>query len=72
MMGDFLRRAVGRVRAFFHKAPMEEDLDAEMASHLEFAIEENLRCGMTPEEARRKVVLKIGHFALRLQRSEIS
>ncbi|MBV8437132.1 MAG: ABC transporter permease [Silvibacterium sp.] len=31
-----------------------------MATHLEFAIEENLECGMSPEEARRQAMIRFG------------
>ncbi|MBV8570510.1 MAG: ABC transporter permease [Acidobacteriaceae bacterium] len=31
-----------------------------MASHLEMAIEENIRCGMSPEEARRQALVRFG------------
>ena len=49
-----------RVRAFFQKAPLDPELDAEMASHLEMAMEENMRRGMTPEEARRQALVRFG------------
>jgi predicted permease len=44
----------------FLKAPLDEDLDAEMASHLEMAVEENLRRGMDLEEARRRAMVRFG------------
>ncbi len=59
-MIDSLRRAVNRLRSFFHKEPLDQDLNAEMASHLEFAIEENLRQGMSREEARRQALIRFG------------
>ncbi len=59
-MIDFVRRGWNRVRAFFRKGAMDADLDAEMASHLEMAVEENLRRGMTPEEARRQAMVSFG------------
>jgi len=31
-----------------------------MESHLQMHIEDNLRSGMTPEEARRDAILKLG------------
>ena len=55
-----LRRASNRAGAFFRKKPMDADLNEEMASHLEFAIEENLRRGLTPEEARRQAMIRFG------------
>jgi len=59
-MIGFLRQAWNRVRAFFGAEPLDRDLDAEMASHLEMAIEENLRRGMAPEEARRQALVRFG------------
>jgi putative ABC transport system permease protein len=38
----------------------DRDLDAEMQSHLALHIEDNLRSGMSPEEARRDALLKLG------------
>ncbi|MGD0369116.1 MAG: ABC transporter permease, partial [Acidobacteriaceae bacterium] len=48
------------MRAFFRKGPLDSDLDAEMASHLEMAVEENLRHGMDMEEARRRAMARFG------------
>ncbi|MFP5226883.1 MAG: permease prefix domain 1-containing protein, partial [Acidobacteriota bacterium] len=59
-MIDFLRQGWNRVRAFFSRAPLDADLDAEMASHLEMAVEENVRRGMSPEEARRRAMVRFG------------
>jgi predicted permease len=59
-MIDNLRQGWNRVRAFYHKAPLDTDLDAEMASHLDFAIEENLQRGLSPEEARRQALVRFG------------
>ncbi len=51
---------MNRLRSFFRKEPLDQELNAEMASHLEFAIEENLRQGMSPEEARRQALIRFG------------
>ena len=59
-MTDSLRQALNRLRAFFRKRPWDSELDAEMAAHLELAIEENLRLGMPPEEARRQALVRFG------------
>src|SRR6202167_4366725 len=65
MMGvlDALRRAIERLRSFFRKAPMDRDLDAEMAAHLVLAVEENLRRGLSPEEASRQALVRFGGVA---------
>jgi predicted permease len=57
---DALRQGWQRVRSFFAKEPLDRDLDAEMAAHLEFAIEENMQQGMAAEEARRRALIRFG------------
>jgi predicted permease len=59
-MIDSLRRTWHRVIAVFRRAPLDADLDAEIAAHLEAAIEDNLRLGLTPEEARRQALVRFG------------
>jgi len=55
-----LRRLVGRVRAFFRKRALDADLDAELAAHLEMAIEDNLARGLSFDESRRLALISIG------------
>ena len=55
-----LRRFLGRVRAFFRKPALDAELDAELAAHVDFAIEENLERGLPPEEARRQALISVG------------
>jgi hypothetical protein len=38
----------------------EQELAAEMESHLQMHIEDNLRAGMSAEEARRQALIKLG------------
>ncbi len=59
MMAAF-RRVSGRIGAFFSKKAHDSELETELNSHLEFAIEENLRRGMPPGEARRQALLRFG------------
>jgi predicted permease len=47
-----LRVFISRLLGFFRKRRLEEHLDAELRAHLQSLTEENLRRGMTPEEAR--------------------
>jgi predicted permease len=49
-----------RVRSFLHKKDRDADLDSEVASHVEFAVEENMRDGMPAEEARRQALVRFG------------
>ena len=38
-MIDSIRQALNRLRAFFRKEPLDRDVEAEMAAHLELAID---------------------------------
>ena len=48
------------MRGFFSKKALDADLDAEMATHLEMAIEENLGRGLPFSEARRLALVRFG------------
>lgn len=47
----------------FHRRRLDEDLDQELSSHLELAIEANQREGMSAEEARREAMRSFGGIA---------
>ena len=55
-----LGRAFHRVRAFFGKRALDADLDAELAAHLEMALEDNIARGLSPAEARRVALAALG------------
>jgi len=55
-----LRRWLLRLGEFFGRERREQDLAAEMESHLQLHIDENLRAGMSAEEARRLALIKLG------------
>src|SRR5580698_9742019 len=59
-MTHIVREMLHRLRSFFSKTPLDRELNAEMASHLEMAMEENLRRGMSPEEAQRQALVRFG------------
>lgn len=59
-MSGWWQREWQRVLAFLRRDGLDRDLDAEMSSHLEMAVEENVRSGMTPEEARRRALVRFG------------
>jgi predicted permease len=55
-----VRVFLSRLRGLAGKARKDRELAEELASHLQMQIEDNLRCGMTPEQARREALLKSG------------
>jgi putative ABC transport system permease protein len=55
-----LRLLLQRFVCLFRGEGIERDLDAEMNSHLELAITENLKRGMSEEEARRQALIQFG------------
>jgi predicted permease len=59
-MREFGRSLAQRFAAVFRGRHLEEDLDAELRSHLEMAMEMNVRGGMSVEDARRKARLNFG------------
>src|SRR3979411_2698829 len=59
-MREFLRTLLERAGALFRRRRLEEDLDEEVCSHLEMAIELNVREGMSAEDARREALRSFG------------
>jgi predicted permease len=55
-----LRELLARLSAFFRKREFDRELDAELAAHLEMSIEENIKRGMSAEEARRCAIISLG------------
>src|SRR5687767_10489984 len=54
------REFVQRFGGLFNKQRKDRELDDEIASHLQMQVEDNVRLGMTPEEARREAMIKLG------------
>src|SRR5690349_12370771 len=59
-MTSWLQQSFQRLRSFFRRTELDRDLDAEITSHLQLAIDENLQRGLTPAEARRQALLRFG------------
>ena len=55
-----LRAEFIRIGNLFRKGRHEWELAEELESHLQMHIQDNLRSGMTPEEARRQALIKLG------------
>ena len=55
-----LRATLIRLGGLFGKRRRERELAEELGSHLQMHIEDNVRSGMTHEEARRQALIKLG------------
>ena len=60
MKGRNIRVWLQRVVGMLNKSARERDLSAEMESHLRMHIEDTLRAGMSPAQARREALMKMG------------
>ena len=63
-----LRGWLVRLLSMFHRARREREFAEELESHLALHMEDNLRAGMSPEEARRQVLIKLGGVTLTQER----
>jgi predicted permease len=58
-----LREGLQRLLSFFQKRNRDSELDAEVATHLELAVDDNKRLGLSDEEARRQALVRFGGVA---------
>jgi putative ABC transport system permease protein len=54
------RSTLARLRNLFRSDVPDHDLHAELEAHLQLHVDDNLAKGMTPEQARRHALLKLG------------
>src|ERR1700686_2316445 len=59
-MIDWLQQFFHRVTSVFRREKLDQELAAELAAHLNLAIEENLQRGLSPEESRRQALIRFG------------
>src|SRR5437867_13380151 len=59
-VGKSLRAWFQRLSDLFRKPQRDAEFIAELESHLQLHIEDNLRAGMTPEAARRDALITLG------------
>ena len=57
---DQIRTLLSRCASFFRRKRLDEDLNDELRSHIELAMEENLQRGMSEEEARTAALRAFG------------
>jgi putative ABC transport system permease protein len=55
-----IRSWLHRTRNIARRDRLDRDLDDELTAHLDLHIADNLRAGMSPDEARRNALLKLG------------
>jgi putative ABC transport system permease protein len=60
---DKIRTLLSRCAFFFRRKRLDEDLNDELHSHIELAVEENMQHGMTEEEARTAALRAFGGVA---------
>ncbi len=62
-MFDKLRILASRARGLLTRRRLDQDFQQELDSHLSFLTDENVRGGMTPEEARCEAHMRLGSVA---------
>jgi predicted permease len=58
---DLIRILLSRCTAFFRRRKLDEDLDEELKTHIDFAVEENLKRGMSEQEAHYEAKRALGN-----------
>src|SRR5438552_2308186 len=58
-----LREQCARIRALFRTSDLDRDFEEELQSHVAMLTEDNLRRGLTPEDARRAALIRVGGAA---------
>ena len=59
-MRSGFHRIIARFRALFSSSTLDRDLNQELDSHVAMLTDENIRKGMSPDEARRDALLRMG------------
>src|SRR5580658_2094917 len=59
---DLIRILLSRCAALFGKRKLDDDLDEELRAHIDHAVEENVKSGMTADAARTKALREFGGF----------
>jgi macrolide transport system ATP-binding/permease protein len=62
-MSDWLRTQAARIRGLLTRRRDDQDFSQEIVAHLALLTEENVRRGMTPDEARRAARIRMGGVA---------
>jgi hypothetical protein len=54
---------IRRITNLFHRSKLDQEIEAELRSHIEMRTADNIAAGMSPEEARRDALLRFGNRA---------
>jgi macrolide transport system ATP-binding/permease protein len=57
---DLIRIMLSRIAAFFRAGALDADLDEELHAHMDLAIEENVKRGMSAQDARTRALREFG------------
>jgi predicted permease len=68
---DLIRICLSRCAALLRKRKLDDDLDEELRSHIDFAVEENLKHGMSEPEARAAALRLFGGLTQAKERYRI-
>ncbi len=60
---------VNRIANLFRRSRIEREIGAELRSHIDMRIEDNLAAGMSPKQARRDALLRFGNRSVMLERT---
>ena len=63
-----VRAFVERVLSLFRARQLDDELDDELRSHLEMATDDNIRAGMSRDEAHRQALVRLGGIAPAMER----
>ncbi|MGB2653794.1 MAG: ABC transporter permease, partial [Candidatus Acidiferrum sp.] len=61
-MFSWIKSLASRIRTWLSPRDIEQDFDQELAAHLDLLTEENIRRGMSPEDAKRAARIRLGGF----------
>ncbi len=58
-----IRTLLSRITSLFRGKHLDEDLDEELRTHIDLAVQDNLKLGMNEQQARSKALLRFGNLA---------
>src|SRR5262249_13762643 len=63
LMLSWFRVLASRLRGSLHRSTVQRELREELRTHAEMLTDENIRSGMSAEEARRQAAIRLGNAA---------